>query len=696
MEPHDALFGKSFCWAVLVKFFFINQHAKLCSKKLRIVMIVNGTFLARRFTVRRALGQGGIASIYLATDEILKTEVALKVLHPHLKRQTLVFERFKREVAITRQIQHPGVIRIFDLVETSPGDVFLVMEYLPGGDLKGRILDHGPLSIQEVVRLGLESLAALSAAHRLGIIHRDIKPHNILFDGEDKIRITDFGLARSGTLPGLTTHTQVAGTPEYLAPEMAELHHVDARADLYALGITLYEAVTGQLPFFSNSPYQTIKMQVEQKPKSPQEINAEIPAGLQSVILRALEKDPGDRFQSAEEFSQALETLAVLPPPAKVDLHECPQCRAEVLDVFPYCFACGREPLLLSQAQKGEQKWKVIVTGPGKPADKLSHEQRFQCLGLIKDMNVDPKRLSGKIPRLPFVILDDLEKNDAHELKHRLELLGLEAVALSYQDRALKKSIRGLTIQKIKKMTVRYYAVILGSMGGIWAQVGNLGLYLFLIVGLILMSIPVYCGFRFRLPEVTWTSSRRKPMKTLLALARKLTNPALQSITRRIVGKGAILRQTITQANELPADLKKQALEAIDRNIQNSITWLELAQRVDVLLHKFDEKTLYQKISSLDHQITTATSLEHTDELMKQSFDLRADLEENRSLEQSRELLFDRLLTLSSRLDALAIRLAMISSYQAQNVLQDILHLTTDLQIETDAMDEIERLLRGE
>ena len=207
--------------------------------------------LSTRYEVQARLGQGGMATVYRAWDRDAQADVALKVLHLHLRADVLVAERFRREVAAARRIDSPHVVTIYDLIEDP---LALVMAYLPGVDLKRLIRRRGPLPAAEVARIAAQVLEGLAAAHRAGIVHRDVKPHNILVDEEtERAWLTDFGLARVDDLISVTTHTMTLGTPEYMPPELLDGTLVDGRADLYSLGVTLYEAVTGKLPFVANA-----------------------------------------------------------------------------------------------------------------------------------------------------------------------------------------------------------------------------------------------------------------------------------------------------------------------------------------------------------------------------------------------------------------------------------------------------------
>src|SRR5262245_63549906 len=223
--------------------------------------------LAGRYPVGGVAGRGGIAEVVRARDARTGEEVALKVLYPHLRESAAVVERFRREVDIVRKIAHPHVLAIRDVVDAD-GQLFLVMDYHPGGDLADRLAGKRRFDAAEVRRLAEQLCGALAAAHRAGIVHRDVKPSNVLCGAgaELDVRLCDFGLARATELAGLTTANAVLGTPEYMAPEVVTDGHADPRSDVYSLGVVLFEAATGRLPFYGDSPYQLMRPSVHVEP----------------------------------------------------------------------------------------------------------------------------------------------------------------------------------------------------------------------------------------------------------------------------------------------------------------------------------------------------------------------------------------------------------------------------------------------
>ena len=267
-----------------------------------------GTTFARRFEIIEEIGKGGMGTVYKAYDSKIREIVALKLLKPEIASDIEIIERFRNEIKLARQVSHRHVCRMYDLGEEWLS-IYISMEYVPGEDLKSFIRRSGHLNEAKVLGLGRQILEGLVEAHRLGVVHRDLKPQNIMIDREGNAKIMDFGIARSLHTKGVTGTGVIIGTPEYMAPEQAEGRDVDHRADIYALGAILFEMVTGRVPFEGETPLSIVLKHRSEPPADPQTINAQISAGLSRFILKCLEKPRDRRYQTAAE---ALEDLAGL------------------------------------------------------------------------------------------------------------------------------------------------------------------------------------------------------------------------------------------------------------------------------------------------------------------------------------------------------------------------------------------------
>jgi eukaryotic-like serine/threonine-protein kinase len=264
--------------------------------------------LGGRYLLEELIASGGMASVWRAHDELLARTVAVKVLHAHLAADDAFRERFRREAVAAAKLSHPHVVSLYD-TGTDDDRVYLVMEFVDGTTLRDVIADLGTLEADQVAAIGMKVASALAYAHQRGLVHRDVKPANILIGTDGSVKVADFGIAKveEGD-DGLTKTGMVLGTAAYVAPEQILSQPVDGRADQYALGIVLYEALTGQQPFKGDSPVATAALRLERQPLPVRSLRADVPRGLDAVIMRALARDPADRFASAEIMA---ETLAV-------------------------------------------------------------------------------------------------------------------------------------------------------------------------------------------------------------------------------------------------------------------------------------------------------------------------------------------------------------------------------------------------
>ncbi|MFJ5675507.1 protein kinase [Streptomyces sp. NPDC093097] len=262
-----------------------------------------------RYQLRDLLGAGGMASVHLAYDSVLDREVAIKTLHTELGREPAFRERFRREAQSVAKLTHTNIVSVFDSGEDEidGGMVpYIIMEYVAGQPLRsaldGDIAQHGAMPTEKALKITADVLAALEASHEMGLVHRDIKPGNVMMTKRNVVKVMDFGIARA-MQSGVTSMTQtgmVVGTPQYLSPEQALGRGVDARSDLYSVGIMLFELLTGQLPFDADSPLAIAYAHVQEEPPAPSSINRSLPPAVDALVARALKKNPNERFPTAE------------------------------------------------------------------------------------------------------------------------------------------------------------------------------------------------------------------------------------------------------------------------------------------------------------------------------------------------------------------------------------------------------------
>ena len=262
------------------------------------------TLFDGRYRIVRKLGTGGMANVYLAEDQELDRRVAIKILDERHASDEQFVERFRREAKNAAGLSHGNIVSIYDRGEAE-GTYYIAMEYLDGRTLKELLVQHGPPPIRIAIGYVRQILTALAFAHRNALVHRDIKPHNVIVDSSGHVKVTDFGIARSGTSQ-MTEAGSIIGTAQYLSPEQARGAPVDQRSDLYSVGVLLYELLTGSVPFTGDTPVEIAMKHLSAIPEAPSKKRSDIPRGLDMIVIRALAKDPEERYQTAEEMDEDL------------------------------------------------------------------------------------------------------------------------------------------------------------------------------------------------------------------------------------------------------------------------------------------------------------------------------------------------------------------------------------------------------
>ena len=259
-----------------------------------------------RYDVGRTLGSGGMGEVFLARDRVLGRDVALKVLRTQYAGDREFAERFKREARSAASLSHPNIVQVYDRGDTEEGASYIAMEYVPGGTLKEKIVGEGPLGAREAAALGAQVAEALGAAHERGMVHRDIKPQNVLLSGKGDAKVADFGIARAGSSVTISRTGSVMGTAGYMSPEQALGKPATPKSDLYSLGVVLYEALTGELPYTADNPIAVSMKHVNEPLVPPKEIDPTIPEGMNALVTRLMAKNPEDRYATADELADDL------------------------------------------------------------------------------------------------------------------------------------------------------------------------------------------------------------------------------------------------------------------------------------------------------------------------------------------------------------------------------------------------------
>ena len=316
--------------------------------------------LADRYELESVLGQGGMARVFKGNDRVLNRTIAVKVLSPQFAGDEQFVARFRREAQAAAALNHPGIVSVYDT--GSQGDVhYIVMEYVEGRTLRDVVRQEGPLLPERASEVAEAVAGALAAAHEGGLVHRDIKPGNIMITREGEVKVMDFGIARTTTGDTLTQTASILGTASYLSPEQAQGETVDARSDIYSLGCVLYEMLTARAPFSGDSPVAIAYKHVRENPVPPSRINADVSASLEAVVMKCMAKNPANRSQTAEELREDLDRVrrggAPLATPLLADSTE-----------------------MLTRAQAGPEQTAVMT---GVPPDERSDRRRTWATALI-------------------------------------------------------------------------------------------------------------------------------------------------------------------------------------------------------------------------------------------------------------------------------------------------------------------------
>src|SRR5436305_2193445 len=266
-----------------------------------------GETLGDRYEVEELVGAGGMSSVYRAHDRLLDRKVALKVMHSHYGEDPEYVERFRREARSVAALSHPNIVTVIDRGDHD-GRQFLVFEYIEGENLKRLIERRGPGPVATALELAMQIARGLSFAHQQGLIHRDVKPQNILLNGDGRAKVTDFGIARSLDVQhGMTQTGTVLGTSDYIAPEQAQGQRVDEHTDVYSLGVVMYELLTSEVPFPGENFVAVAMRHINEPPPLIRDKRPDVPPRVEAAIQKAMAKDPADRFQTMADFCRELE-----------------------------------------------------------------------------------------------------------------------------------------------------------------------------------------------------------------------------------------------------------------------------------------------------------------------------------------------------------------------------------------------------
>jgi len=299
------------------------------------------------YRIEELVARSGMASIYRATDMRIGRQVAVKIPHPDMEADPVLFDRFNREIEIGEKLDHPGVMKVLDRGE--PGQVYMVMEWVEGRLLRKVLAESRKLPVDRAIAIAIAICDALDYIHRNGVVHRDLKPENIMIDARDRIKLIDFGIAGKTGARRLTFGklSQIAGTPDYISPEQVKGKRGDGRSDIYSLGVILYELTTGATPFAGPNPFAVMNDRLVNNPVPPCELNPEISPQLQEVIYRAMEREPQNRYSTANEFAWDLEHLDQVAAGDRAELRDWKRRRTPWLNRVLFYFGMVLIPVVV-------------------------------------------------------------------------------------------------------------------------------------------------------------------------------------------------------------------------------------------------------------------------------------------------------------------------------------------------------------
>lgn len=396
--------------------------------------MLEGHLLNERYRIKRTIGGGGMANVYLAYDTILDREVAIKVLRLEFANDPEFIERFDREAQAATSLSHPNIVNIYDVGEENH-ILYMVMEYIDGLTLKEYIVKHGPVPVEEAIQIMKQLTDAIQQAHGNGLIHRDIKPQNILVDSSGHVKITDFGIAIALSATSLTQTNSILGSVHYLSPEQARGGMATKKSDIYSLGIVFYELLTGKLPFSGQSPISIALKHLQNETPSVRQLNSEIPQSVENIVLQATAKDPFHRYENVYEMETALEAaldpanvdMPLFTPPTEVgeETKAIPIITNDRMDQVNDDTA---ETLVHQETTPTKSINKEESTAPtteGKPKKKKRFRKTKWFIGLLVLLAL-VLLIVFLIQKPGDVVIPDLEGEDYDEARETLEELGLK------------------------------------------------------------------------------------------------------------------------------------------------------------------------------------------------------------------------------------------------------------------------------
>jgi protein kinase-like protein len=652
-----------------------------------------------RFELISPIGAGGIATVWRAVDRDGR-DVALKVLHPHLRKDRVIAERFRREVEVCRSIGHPAIVRAFELFEDEES-LFFSLELLHGQTLKDAILTRGPLSALEVERIARTRLAGLSAAHGVGVVHRDFKPQNVFLCTSGEIRLLDFGFARIAATAGFTQKSHVLLTPEYAAPELIQGASVDGRADLYSLGVSLYEALTCRLPHRGKTAFEILQQHLHLPPEPLSAVRSDLPPCMCATVMRLLCKSPEERFPTADT------ALAELAEARTIEIHTeafvaCAVCGEPKDRTWPICPACGAT----GDVAAGGDRMVVLMRMP-KGSSRESLKSIVQSVGAVPRRElerVDPRPIAG----LPKVILKGVAEPLARLVRERCQAKDLQVEIRSFKERNYdllhQANTPGLILflGLFVPWALLFFALVTSAIdearrtGKIVCSTCLAGLVLLSVVGVAVARLVTWRAHLLLpplsiMPKIQVGSSIPASLveRYRNALA-TVTNRSLHGTLVRLFGRTLIISSAKDKARP---DARALLEEPHNLSLQLAAQAMDLAEAAQASLEQlehFREDEIWAELAALRAKAAMEAGKEAEISILIR--EKEAELVAISRLEQGQALASQRLLRIASALELAAVRVVAASVPDASGITRELERFALETEIAATTARDMENL----
>ncbi len=658
------------------------------------------TTLAGRFELREELGRGGLATVWRGWDRQLEAEVAVKVLHEHLAHQRVVRERFRREVVLSRKLVHPAIVRVYDHYEEGTA-VWFTMELVEGHTLEDHQRLAGPPSADERWRIIADLAEALDHAHRQGIVHRDVKPQNVMIGADDAVKILDFGLARVETMVGLTSHSVLLGTPDYMAPEAISGLPTDGRVDLYSLGVLWYRLATGELPFSAHTPFELL--QKITTGEAPALVGPDVTEREREIVAGLLSREPEERFGSPAEL-----LLAMRGDPVQVRSEQqaggtriCPICRAEQTADLSFCQSCGVERNQIATTGDAMLALIRVDTGSGDQQDYVRDHPDLtdvlERLGACEIIDWPPTRRSSRLPAtllasidgdyarvLQTALLEQGFTTDIRQLrKNNVDLLWLDRQPRIY-------ATTGVVVAWFATMIslgwFYWRAMIVGGTVLPYVLLATLALVGLLLGFLVQFRTHWFLKPRYAIDPIAVAPAQKRLGQLYRAFLGSVSSPTLRRLGSQLVNRAyRMLAQVAT--TDQARSLERLTLESVQRGFDA----LRNVQALEAEAPAADTRKVWEALEAAETRARLARSPQ------QQTLELELAARHEHELQQLAEIEHERtrrihgVLQLCAELEAVRSKLKM-ATIDVEGLEKARDELALEAKLMADAVQEVETL----